>query len=259
MIITWILFSLLMLLTIGSIVCLVKISLDADKQRKNLDSGNPDEYSKCQRALITMVIITAIFIVALIVMAMFVTADNKTPEAAVDNVVESTSAPVNDILPEPTEIIPEPTEEAVPEKNEPTPMYPEFDISVHEDDEYSDLYLLALVIYQEAGGNKTCDECRRRVADVVLNRVAHPQFPDTIKDNLLRKKQYGRLYWTGIKWPKRAVYDTEKEAVERAYRIAEEVLNGQHSDVYGKGYIWQAEFKQGKSGFWCCGHYFGKS
>ena len=184
-----------------------------------------------------------------------------------------TNAPATDatdILTEPTETIhieetepvPEVTEAPVTdeiEEPEPEPIYPEFDISVHEDGEYGDLYLLALVIYQEAGGNGSCDDCRRRVADVVLNRVTHSKFPDTIKDNLLRKKQYGRLYWTGIRWPDRAKKDGEKKAVERAYRIAQEVLDGQHSDVYGKGYIWQAEFKQGKSGFWCCGHYFGKS
>lgn len=34
-----------------------------------------------------------------------------------------------------------------------------------------DVELLACVIYQEAGGDTCCDMCRRRVADVVLNRV----------------------------------------------------------------------------------------
>jgi hypothetical protein len=125
--------------------------------------------------------------------------------------------------------------------------------------DYYELEMLAIVIYQEAGGNKQCDDCRRRVADIVLNRVADHRFPDTIEEVLTQKKQYGRLYITGIKWPKRAQYDSEKDAVTRAYRIAEEVLNGQHSDVYGEGYIWQAGFKQGKDGFWHCGHYFGRS
>lgn len=122
----------------------------------------------------------------------------------------------------------------------------------------TDLDLLAIVIFQETGGNSHCDTCRRRVADVVLNRVASSKYPNTIKGVLTQKGQYGRLYYTGIKWPSRATKAGEKKAVERAYRIAEEVLNGQHSELYGKGYIYQAGFKQGTSNIYCCGHYFGK-
>lgn len=122
----------------------------------------------------------------------------------------------------------------------------------------SDLDLLACVIYQEAGGNGSCDNCRRRVADVVLNRVADSRFPNTIREVLTAKNQYGRFYYTGVKWPSRAKNVNEKSAVARAYRIAEEVLNGKHSDIYGKGYVWQAAFRQGKSQVYCCGEYFGK-
>ena len=122
----------------------------------------------------------------------------------------------------------------------------------------SDLELLACVIYQEAGGDGSCDNCRRQVADVVLNRVADDRFPDTVKGVLTAKNQYGRYYYTGVVWPSRAKNASEKHAVERAYRIAEEVLNGQHSDLYGNGYIWQAGFKQGTNNIKCCGTYFGK-
>lgn len=122
----------------------------------------------------------------------------------------------------------------------------------------NDKELLARVIYQEAGGDACCDDCRRRVADVVLNRVESPYFPDTIKGVLTQKYQYGRYYWTGIVWPERAKSNAEKHAVERAYQIAEEVLTGNHSELYGKGYIWQAEFRQGKDNIKCCGIYFGR-
>lgn len=121
-----------------------------------------------------------------------------------------------------------------------------------------ELELLALVIYQEVGGLRHCDECRRRVADVVLNRVADPRYPDTIEGVLLQKAQYGRLYYTGIKWPSRHTMPGEQEGVKRAYQIAREILMGKHSELYGKGYIYQAEFVQGKEGFWCCGHYFAR-
>ena len=123
-----------------------------------------------------------------------------------------------------------------------------------------DLEMLACVIYQEAGADYCCDDCRRRVADVVLNRAEDDRFPDNIRDVLTQKRQYGRYYWTGVVWPERAKNDCEKHAVERAYRIAEEVLKGEHSELYGEGYIWQAEFKQGTGVVYCdqCKIYFGK-
>lgn len=122
----------------------------------------------------------------------------------------------------------------------------------------TDLDLLACVIYQEAGGNGSCDECRRRVADIVLNRVMDGRFPNTIREVLTARNQYGRFYYTGIVWPSRSKNPGEQAAVARAYRIAEEVLNGQHSDMFNNGYIWQAGFKQGKDIIYCCGHYYGK-
>lgn len=120
--------------------------------------------------------------------------------------------------------------------------------------------LLAKVIYQEAGGDACCDECRRRVADVVLNRVADERFPNTILEVLTQERQYGRYHWTGVIWPERASNPGEAEAVERARRIATEVLSGQHSDLYGEGYIWQAEFTQGRDVIYCeqCATYFGR-
>ena len=121
-----------------------------------------------------------------------------------------------------------------------------------------DQELLACVIYQEAGGNEFCDDCRRRVADVVLNRVNDPRFPNDIRSVLTAPRQYGLFYKTGVVWAARANDPGEKEAVDRAYRIAEEVLLGKHSELYGQGYIWQAEFKQGKEQFYHCGHYFGR-
>lgn len=122
----------------------------------------------------------------------------------------------------------------------------------------TDLEMLACVIYQEVGGDMHCDECRYRVADVVLNRVASDEFPNTIYEVLTEKGQYGSFYYTGVKWADRANDVYEAEAVDRAWRIAEEVLNGKHSELYGEGYVWQAAHAQGTDGFWCCGHFFGR-
>ena len=121
-----------------------------------------------------------------------------------------------------------------------------------------ELEMLSCLIYREAGADTVCDECRRRVADVVLNRIDSDKFPDTMYEVLTQKKQYGTMYYDGITWPERANEPEEVRAVERAYDIAEDVLSGHHSELYGNGYIWQAEFEQGSHGFWHCGIYFGQ-
>ena len=209
-------------------------------------------------------------------------ADDVVPETEVAETVEitestdqtdtneSTTAPDDTIIPEDTEDIPEdtedvpetekeeaietlPTEETAPEA--PSEPVVEETKPVVDPDE---LEMLACVIYQEAGGNRSCDNCRRYVADIVLNRMEHPKFPDTMYEVLTSPRQYGNFAVTGIKWPARAQNEYEKAAVERAYRIAEEVLSGQHSELYGQGYIWQAMFTQGTEGFWCCGQYYGR-
>lgn len=118
---------------------------------------------------------------------------------------------------------------------------------------------LAIVIYREAGGDAACDDCRVRVADVALNRVADERFPDTLEGVLTQKSQYGTMHWDGIVWPARADNPGEAHAVERAYRVAEEVLAHNHSELYGQGYIFQSEFPNlGTEAVECCGIYYAK-
>lgn len=124
-----------------------------------------------------------------------------------------------------------------------------------EDAEY-----LACAIYQEAGGDGCCDMCRRRVADIVLNRVKDARFAgDTVEAILTEGNppQWGLYSVTGIVWPEKASYPEEAAAVERARRIAIEVLEGNHSDLT-EDYIWCAEFPQGQDVIECDGIYFGK-
>ena len=124
-----------------------------------------------------------------------------------------------------------------------------------------DVELLACVIYQEAGGDTCCDMCRRRVADVVLNRVKDPRFKGTTIEEILidgdPAPQWGLYSITGVVWPDKASLPAEQHAVERAYRIAREGLEGQHSDLTSE-YIWCAEFSQGTDVIECDGIYFGK-
>lgn len=119
-----------------------------------------------------------------------------------------------------------------------------------------ELETLALVIYQEAGGDNCSDETRLMVGTVVLNRVADARYPDTIAEVATEYRQYGRLYWTGLEWPERADKAQEAHAVKRAYDCAERLLNGYRAlpaDV-----IYQAEFTQGtevvaqQDGFYFC-------
>lgn len=124
------------------------------------------------------------------------------------------------------DIEPEPTPE-------PEPAYTE-----------EELELLALVIYQEAGGDACSDETRMRVGAVALNRVAHPGFPDTLYDVVTEKRAYGELYWTGPIWPKRASYECEAHAVARSYDIAKRVLEGER--VLPADVIFQSEYIMGE-------------
>lgn len=174
---------------------------------------------------------------------------------ALDRHEEKKAEPVY-VVSEPKDVIVLPTEpqvkaiKAVVEiptepATEPEPTYSE-----------ADLEMLALVIYQEAGGDACSDETRLMVGNVVLNRVADERFPDTIEEVLLQERQYGRLHWTGLVWPERANKSVEAHAVERAYKCAERVLNGEL--LLPEDVIWQAEFKQGtevvaeQDGFYFC-------
>ena len=133
------------------------------------------------------------------------------------------------------------------------PMIPEKETKSYTE---AELEMMALVIYQEAGSDSCSDETRIMVGNVVMNRVADSRFPNTIEEVLLQKAQYGRLHWTGLVWPERASHDTETEAVERAYKCAEMVLEGEK--LLPDDCIWQAEFVQGKEvvahsdGFYFC-------
>lgn len=117
-----------------------------------------------------------------------------------------------------------------------------------------ELEMLACCIYCEAGGDSASDETRRMVGEVVLNRVADPRFPDSIKAVLTQRAQYGRFFWTGIVWPSRS--KNEPEAVQRAYDCAVSVFTQER--LLPTDTVFQAEFRQGKEcvaeapGFYFC-------
>ena len=55
---------------------------------------------------------------------------------------------------------------------------------------FDDLYLLAKVIESEAGSAWLPEDWKMAVGEVVLNRVASPEFPDTLSDVVYQPGQY---------------------------------------------------------------------
>lgn len=123
-----------------------------------------------------------------------------------------------------------------------------------------DLHNLTLINYIEAGEDGCCNTCRLRICDVVLNRVADDRWEDTIEDVLLSPTQFAQLSKTGLVFPNRADHLTEQHAIERAYMIAEQILLGNHSDVYQQGYVWYQGTNRTNDYFSCnnCGIYFSR-
>lgn len=262
MVISFILLGLFGLIFIGSVGLMIKTYIEDKKDTKQVeDHENEPNYIRCLKDSRILTIAALICLAVMMFSTIYISVNAAPIESevlpeteVVETVEESTPAPDETSIPTTEETIPDETSSDIPSEPPSVPVTTE-PVPVIDPDE---LEMLACVIYQEAGGNASCDNCRRYVADIVLNRVEHPKFPNTIHKVLTAQGQYGEFYWTGIKWPSRAKNEYEKEAVARAYRIAEEVLSGQHSELYGQGYIWQARFIQGTEGFWCCGHWYGR-
>lgn len=96
-----------------------------------------------------------------------------------------------------------------------------------------DIDLLSRLISAECGSDWCDDRMLYLTGAVVLNRVKSERFPDTIYDVIYQDGQYAVVANGSI----------EKKPVERAVRIAEELLTGYDvpSDV-----LFQAEFSQGE-------------
>lgn len=63
---------------------------------------------------------------------------------------------------------------------------------------FDDLYLLAKLIYAEAGSDWLSSEFRLCVGEVVLNRVASPEFPNSIEEVIYQKGQYSSAGTAGF-------------------------------------------------------------
>lgn len=178
-------------------------------------------------------ILCVILCLILIVVSVWVLSACGNPTA---DVAEATVAETTEVTEEPTIV----TEPSAPPETEPVD---ETIPTTEPPYTAEELEMIALVIYQEAGGDASSDETRLMVGTVVMNRVADSRFPDTIYEVLTQKSQYGLLHWTGIVWPERASYASEAHAVARAYECAERILLGER--FLPEDVIFQAEFEQG--------------
>lgn len=111
-------------------------------------------------------------------------------------------------------------------------------------DEY-ELWLLAHLINGEAGATWCSDTTRYYVGSVVLNRVNHTEFPDSIESVIYQSGQYA-CTWDG---------NFDLEPSDRCWEIARDLLiNGSWlpNDV-----VFQANFSQGSGVYDCIdGVYF---
>lgn len=120
-------------------------------------------------------------------------------------------------------------------------------VTIIEEPKYTneELDLLARVIWCEAGSNWLTDEHQRAVASVVINRVNDPRFPNTIKEVVYQKGQYGCVYNGMInRTPNQRAYDNAKYVLENGITIPSNV-------------VWQSRGKQGVGVYkYIQGHYF---
>lgn len=110
-----------------------------------------------------------------------------------------------------------------------------------------ELFCMAAAIYNEAGGDACSDDTRRMVGYVILNRVNDDRYPNTVREVLEDKGQYGRFYYTGVEFVNRSDSYWESCAQDRAYRIAEEVLKSRNNIPIPSNVVFQSEYEQGVS------------
>lgn len=94
-----------------------------------------------------------------------------------------------------------------------------------------ELYMMSHLIYAEAGNQS--DKAQRYAGSVVLNRIKHPNYPNTMKGVIFQRGQYS-CTWDG---------NYQKTPSQKAINNAIYVL--EHGSILPKNVVYQAQFKQG--------------
>lgn len=100
---------------------------------------------------------------------------------------------------------------------------------------YGDLYLLAKTIQWEAGSYWLSDQWKMCVGEVILNRAASPEFPNTISAVVYQRGQYAGV--TGSRFAR-----TQPDA--RSVGLALRLLEGERV-LNDPSVVFQANFPQG--------------
>ena len=99
---------------------------------------------------------------------------------------------------------------------------------------FDDLMLLSKIIYAEAGSEWLSDGWKMSVGEVVLNRVASPEFPNTIAEVLAQPGQY---YGANSRYFNNLIPSL------RCAQCAMRLLNGERN--LEPSVVFQANFRQG--------------
>lgn len=99
---------------------------------------------------------------------------------------------------------------------------------------FHDLWLLAKLIYAEAGSSWLSEEWKFCVGEVVMNRVASPEFPNTIEEVIYQRGQY---------YGRRNRYFASIVPGKTEARIAARLLCGERH--MKSSVVFQANFPQG--------------
>lgn len=100
---------------------------------------------------------------------------------------------------------------------------------------FDDLLLLSKIMYAEAGSVWLSDEWKMCVGEVVLNRVASPEFPGTIAEVAYQQGQY---------YGANSRYFESLRPDELCVRLALRLLEGERV-LNDSSVVFQANFKQG--------------
>jgi len=101
--------------------------------------------------------------------------------------------------------------------------------------DWDDLYLLSKIIYAEAGSYWLLDDWKMSVGEVVLNRVASPEFPNTVREVVYQPGQY---------YGSQSRYFEELRPDARCVDAARRLLEGERI-LNDPSVVFQANFKQG--------------
>ena len=103
---------------------------------------------------------------------------------------------------------------------------------------FNDLFLVSKIMTAEAGSYWLSDEWKMAVGEVLLNRVASPEFPNSVAECIYQSGQY---------YPKNSSYFKKLLPWERETRLAWRLLEGERH--LEPSVVFQANFTQGGGTF----------